>query len=356
MADSTPEPDAPEIRPAKSTRRQIVRGCLAGLGVVLGVELFYALLGTNFRTVVPGRAYRSARLSGEALEQAIKDYGIRTVINLRGCCEPAPWYLEQSRILNRHNVSMEDVGCSAGRLPSVVTIRQLVQILDQTEYPVLIHCHRGIDRTGMVAAILLLLQTDISLDTALQQLSWRYAHFPFGKTGNMERFFVLYREWLKQTGQAHSRAVFRRWIEHDYCPGECQAQIELAEVVAPGVVARSPDRATAELTLAPHKPTLVKVRCVNTSIKPWTFKPGLTAGIHLQYMLHDDQDRSITSARAGQFYATVAPGESIVLALPFPALPPGRYLLRADLIDEQHASFFQLGSLPLIREVLVRER
>lgn len=59
MADSTPEPDAPEIRPAKSTRRQIVRGCLAGLGVVLGVELFYALLGTNFRTVVPGRAYRS---------------------------------------------------------------------------------------------------------------------------------------------------------------------------------------------------------------------------------------------------------------------------------------------------------
>jgi hypothetical protein len=315
---------------------------VVGLVLVLVGEVGYVLLGPKVRPVIPNRVYRSAKLSTESLGQAIKDYGIRTVINLRGCCEPAPWYLEQGRILNHLDVSMEDLGCSAARLPSTVTIRQLVQVLDQTEYPIMIHCHRGIDRTGMVAAIALLLQTDISLDQAMQQLSWRYAHVPFGKTGNMERFFELYREWLEQKRLPHSQEAFRRWIEHDYCPGECQAQLEVLHPVANGTV-----------KLPAGKPATVQVRCVNTSIKAWHFKPGLTAGIHLQYMLHTAQGLSIASDRVGQFYATVPPGEHIDLTLALPALSPGRYLLRADLIDEQHASFFQLGSTPLIQEVVV---
>ncbi len=336
MADNASQPGA-----WRSWLRPILRGCLVGLIVVVVGELGYLLLGPNFRPVIPGRVYRSARLSAGNLAQAVQDYGIRTVINLRGCCEPAPWYLEQSRVLNQLDVSMEDLGCSAARLPSTVTIRQLVQILDQTEYPILIHCHRGIDRTGMVAGIALLLQTDSSLESALHQLSWRYAHVPFGKTGNMERFFLLYREWLEQTGRSHSQSAFRYWIEHAYCPAECLAQIEAMSPSAPG------------LSLPRNTPATLQVRCLNTSIKPWRFKPGLTAGIHLQYMLHTAEGSNVLSDRAGQFYATVPPGESIVLTLAFPPLAPGRYLLRADLIDEQHASFFQVGSVPLIQEVVV---
>jgi hypothetical protein len=337
MADTAPQPGARRL-----LRRQIVWGCLVGLLLALVLELVYLLLGANFRAVVPGLVYRSSRLSPSSLEDALEKYGIRTVINLRGCCEPAPWYLEQSRILNRHNVSMEDVGCSAGRLPSVVTIRQLVQILDQTEYPIMIHCHRGIDRTGLVAAMALLLHSNVTLDEALEQLSWRYAHIPFGRTGNMERFFVLYREWLERTGQDHSPATFRQWAEHDYCPGEGLAHFE---VIAPsGPVIR----------LAAEQPALVTVRCHNSSVKPWHFKPGLTAGVHLQYMLVDGRDHTAVWSRTGLRYATVQPGESIDIDIPLPSLKPGRYTLRADLIDEQHASFFQLGSLPLFQEVEVQ--
>ncbi len=353
MADNASQAGAPGRTTGESCRLAtassaatlsvlILRGCLVGLFLVLLGEAVYLLLGANFRTVIPRRIYRSARLSSRSLERLIQQYGIRTVINLRGCCEPASWYLDQSRILNRLDVSMEDVGCSAGRLPSIVTIRQLVQILDHTDYPIMVHCHRGIDRTGLVSAMALLLQTDITLDKALAQLSWRYAHLPIGKTGNMERFFVLYREWLERTGQEHSRSVFRRWVEHDYCPGECRAQIEL---LAP---------AEDPVQLEAGKPAALRVRCVNTSVKPWHFKPGLTAGIHLQYMLHSSAEQPVASARTGQFYATVEPGESIDLLLALPSLLPGRYLLRADLIDEQHASFFQLGSVPLFREVVVK--
>ena len=108
----------------------------------------------------------------------VQQYGIRTVINLRGCCEPAEWYLNQSRVLSKYQVSQEDLGCSAGRLPSTQMIQELVHVLEQTEYPILVHCHRGIDRTGLVIAVALMLHSDIDLDEALNQLTIKYCARP----------------------------------------------------------------------------------------------------------------------------------------------------------------------------------
>jgi hypothetical protein len=107
------------------------------------------------------------------------------------------------------------------------------------------------------------------------------------------------------------------------------------------------------LKLPRDTPSSIQVRCTNTSVKPWHFKPGNTAGIHLQYMVLGFDERYVQPSRAGLFYATVLPGESIDLTLALPPREPGRYVLRADLIDEQHASFFQVGSEPLYREIEV---
>src|SRR6516165_5506360 len=113
-------PVAPRTR--LSLGRVLVRGCLMGLVLALGLHTGYVLLGSNFHTVLPGQVYRSAQLSAQALERLIRDKHVRTVVNLRGCCDPEWWYLEESRVTHRHNVSQEDLGFSAGRLPSVVTI------------------------------------------------------------------------------------------------------------------------------------------------------------------------------------------------------------------------------------------
>ncbi len=321
--------------------RCLVRGCVIGLVLAVLLELGYTVLGANFREAVPGLIYRSSRLAPQRLETMVKQHGIRTVINLCGCCDPVPWYREQARTLAEHDVSMEDLGCSANRLPSTCTIRELVKILDHTEYPILVHCHRGIDRTGLVVVVAMLLQSDIGLDKALAQLSWRYAHLSVGKTGNMDRFFDLYREWLTATGQQHSRPVFRHWLEFAYCPGEGMASYEVLDNPSPVV------------KLARHRPAAVGVRCRNTSVKPWQFKPGNTAGIHMQYFLRDSNGKWVFRSRAGLFRALVPAGESIDLTLALPGLAPGRYELHADLIDEQHASFFQVGSEPLYREIVV---
>jgi protein tyrosine phosphatase (PTP) superfamily phosphohydrolase (DUF442 family) len=322
--------------------RLLTRGCLLGIGLALLYETVNILIGSNFHIVTKGSIFRCAQLSGDSLERIVKAHGIRTVINLRGCCEPLPWYLEQCRTLSRLNVSQEDLGCSAGRLPSVYTVRELVRILDQTDYPILVHCHRGIDRTGLVVAVAQLLHTDISLDDARSNLSLRFGHLSLGKTGNMDRFFDLYQEWLEATGQQHSQTAFRQWIEKEYCPGECRAHLEVLE--PKGSVLRVPR----------DTPLAVRIRSTNTSVKPWRFRPGATAGIHVVFMVHNDNGGCLVIDRAGLLHATVAPGESIDLTVPVPPLKePGRYVLRMDMVDEQHANFFQVGSEPLMMELEV---
>jgi hypothetical protein len=336
----TVPPVAPH--PQLSLGRVLLRGCLLGVLLALGLHAGYILLGSNFHTVIPGEVYRCSQLSAATLERFLRDKHIHTVINLRGCCDPEEWYLEEGRVTLRNSVSLEDLGFSAGRLPSIVTLRQLLEVIDRSEYPILFHCHKGADRTGMASAIALLLRTDTPLEQAREQLGPRFGHLPLGRTANIDRFFDLYEEWLTAQGRTHSSAVFRRWIEQDYCPGECRCRLELL------------DRPEQPLRLPRHRPAALRVRCHNTSIKPWRLHPSGSSGIHLNFMLLNAKDQRIAEGKAGLFYASVPPGEFIDLTVALPGLgESGQYELRLDMEDAQHAYFLQTGSQPLFRTVEV---
>jgi hypothetical protein len=331
---------APRLR--RSLLRLLGRGVLAGALLALAVYAYYVLLGSNFHTVIPGEVYRSAQLSAAALEHFIHSKHIRTIVNLRGCCDPEAWYLDEGRVTLRNNVSQEDLGFSAARLPSIVTLRQLLEVIDRSEYPILFHCHKGADRTGMASAIALLLRTDTPLEEARQQLGLRYGHLPIGRTVNIDRFFDLYQEWLIAQGLMHSPAVFRRWIEQDYCPGECRCRLELLDPRGQPLHVHSP------------LPTALRVRCHNTSIKPWRLHPSNNSGVHLFFVLSDDKDQRVAEGKSGLFHAVVPPGEFIDLTVVLPGLmKPGHYELRLDMEEEQHAYFLQTGSQPLICKVEV---
>jgi hypothetical protein len=300
------------------------------------------LLGANFHTVIPGAVYRCSQPSPDGLAGLIRSYGIRTVINLRGCCDPIPSYLEECRVTSRLDVSQEDIAFSSGKLPPVPSVRELVRVLDGSDKPVIFHCHKGIDRTGMASALALLLYTDKTQEEARRQLGPRFGHLPYGRTGNMDRFFDLYSEWLTANGLGHSRATFRRWLEREYTAGECRSTIEVV------------DANTDPMPVPRGKPFGVKVRCSNTSAKPWLFNPGNNAGIHAGWTLCDSEDRPIAIGRSGLFHATVPPGGEIGLTLSLPRLDlAGRYHLCVDMEDERHAKFFQEGSEPLFVELEV---
>ena len=343
MASVAAAPTRLPERPARwSLSTTALRGCAVGLGLVILLELVRVFGGTNLHTVIPGAVYRSSQPSPASLATLVRSYGIKTVINLRGCCDPEPQYLTECRTTSEQGISQEDIGFSSGRLPPVPSIRELIRVLDGSEKPVLLHCHKGIDRTGMASAVALLLYTDTTLTDARRQLGLRYGHLPIGRTGNMDRFLDLYSEWLTARRLAHSREVFRRWAEHEYCAGECHCAIEVLEP------------ATGPIKAASGRPFGVPVRCSNTSVKPWEMRPGNNAGVHARWTLVDANNRLAATGCSGLFRQTVMPGDHVDLTLALPPLPAaGCYHLRVDMEDERHASFFQEGSEPLFVEVEV---
>lgn len=312
--------------------RAAVSGALTGLVLAAAVQAGQLMLRHNVHTLVPGRVYRSAQLDGPQLDDLIARHRIRTIINLRGVCPELDWYVEECRAAQRADVSLVDIGFSAGRVPPVHELRYLVEALDRCEYPILLHCRQGVDRTGLVSALVLLLYTDTDLDEALRQLGLRYGHVSVGRTGFMDRFFVLYRDWLKAQGTEHSPTVFRRWLEHDYCAGTCSGRIEPCDVPR---------------TVPAGLPWAARVRAHNTSVGTWQLRPGTSAGVHVGYTLIDEQFRCLSQGRAGLFAAEVPPGGSIDVTVALPALSYGKYTLVLDLVDEQQGWFYQHGAEPL---------
>src|SRR5262245_49055740 len=181
----------------------LITHALRGLavGIIVAVSLHFAcvLLGPNFRTVLPGQVYRSGQLSPAQLNGYARRHGIRTVVNLRGPCPPMSWYRGQAEATAELDIAQEDVSFSATRMPSTDSIRQLIEVLDRCEYPILLHCHQGADRTGLASVMVMLLR-GATLDEALRQLGPASGHVPIGRTATIDHFFGLYRDWLDEPG------------------------------------------------------------------------------------------------------------------------------------------------------------
>src|SRR5439155_3564042 len=128
------------------------------------------------------------------------------------------WYKDEARATAAGGISQEDVTLSANRLPPPTELRRLVEILDRTEYPILIHCKQGADRTGLVSALTLLLYTDASLARARRELWPHRGHGRFGRTAAMDDFFDRYDAWLAGRNEPHTPARFRDWLTRHYSP------------------------------------------------------------------------------------------------------------------------------------------
>jgi hypothetical protein len=338
-------PPAPAPRSRRFSRRTLLR--LAGLGAVAGfsAEAARVLAGSNEHTVIPGKVYRSAQLTQEKLERVIAEKKIRTVINLRGCCPETDWYMSDARATHAAGISQEDLTFSAKRFPHPGELRRLIEVFDRTDYPVILHCARGADRTGLASAVALLLLTTADLPTARRQLWPRYGHFAVGRTARLDDFFDYYEAWLASQGDGHTPERFRAWVLNQYCPGPYRAELKL---VAP-----------VPLVVPARRGFVVTIRATNRSVEPWTFATGGSGGVRLRYSLYKKSGALVHRGHAGLFARTIEPGESIDLAAGFPPVARGSYMLHADLLDAQpidllDTDFAQYGSDPLIVELAVK--
>jgi hypothetical protein len=318
-----------------------IRGLLLIGVATIGFEAYRIYFASNWRTLLPGRVYRCAQLSHDEFVKRIREHDIRTVVNLRGCCSDFDWYLGEARATSEQDIAQEDITLSANRLPPPDELRHLVEVIDRAEYPIVIHCRQGVDRTGLAAGVILLLTTDTPYPDARAQLGLRYGHVAFGPTRAMTQFFDLYERWLTARGMSHTRETFRRWAVYEYCPGRCRGTLEWLKP-ATGIES------------AVGEPIALQVRARNLSPEIWRLLPGTGIGVHVRFMIFDEALTVVQVERAGLFRAEVAPGESIDLTLAVgPLSRPGKYRLVADLLDGQQYSFSQYGMEPLTLDLHV---
>ncbi|MGL4421637.1 MAG: tyrosine-protein phosphatase [Gemmataceae bacterium] len=328
------------------------RGLLRLMGlIVLAIviaETVRVVAGPNTHAVIPGRIYRCSQPSGPGLARLLKQYEIRTVVNLRGYC-PLPkdtWYATEVETTAAVGVSQEDITLSALALPYPDELNRLIEVLDHSPPPILIHCKQGADRTGVASAIVLLLYTDATLAQARRQLWPRYGHVAIGRVRAMDEFLDQYEAWLAD--RPHERALFRLWVQQHYTPGPARGALQ-------PVNSGEPQGQSQEWLSIP-------VTIQNQSGIPWTLRRGTYAGIHVSFTVQNAAHEVVARGHAGLMDATVAPGETLPLILAVPPLgTPGSYLLRADLVDARGAgvpvrttSFHKYGAEPLLLTLRLR--
>ncbi|MHC4441671.1 MAG: dual specificity protein phosphatase family protein [Planctomycetota bacterium] len=131
----------------------------------------------NFHVIEEGRAYRSAQPTSEALRWTIENYGIRTVVNLRGENQGEVWYDAEAEVCQAMGVTLINHAMSDSRLPSAELLGVIINTLQTAEYPILMHCQSGANRTGAISAIYRMLIMGHERDEAMQELSPAYFHF-----------------------------------------------------------------------------------------------------------------------------------------------------------------------------------
>jgi hypothetical protein len=158
-------------------------------------------------------------MSKTALAEILRAKAIKTVLNLRGSNVSNGWYRDEVAATNAAGATQVDVAMSACLWMSRAQLRAVIRVLDKAEYPLLIHCSWGSERTGLVSAFAELLRPDGTLDDARAQFSIRHLFVPVNDGKVMALHLEQYVSWLRANGMKHDPTNFRLWVDHGFRPG-----------------------------------------------------------------------------------------------------------------------------------------
>lgn len=160
---------------------------------------------------VTSRVWRSAQPSPGDLRRE-KARGIKTVICVRSGLAFGSWPLEREAC-KKLQLDLHKVNIRGRQAPSKSNLVGLIDLFSSIEYPVLIHCKSGADRSGFVAAVYLMAVEGRSPEDASTQLSWRYGHLRHSRAGILGDVIDAYRR------EGPARGInFREWAATSYDP------------------------------------------------------------------------------------------------------------------------------------------
>lgn len=203
-------------RSVRRTRRRRRLVIILTLLLVGNLLLFRRpLFQGNFGVVDPGRVYRSAQ-PGKSFERLIREKRLASVLNLRAGSPADPFYAEETRATRELGVDFFDLPMSATQRPTRRELLVLLDLFKRCEYPLLIHCKQGADRTGLVTALYLMAVRGQSPEGAIKAFSLEYGHIPLFGTKRLHEPIDEYARWLKDHSLSHTPQRLEAWVEQEY--------------------------------------------------------------------------------------------------------------------------------------------
>ncbi len=309
----------------------VLRALLAVAVIWSGYYVYEVILGPNFHEVVPGQVYRSAQPNASHLKEWRREYGIKTVVNLRGEDYPDEHRIVERRTAKEHGMQVVDVRLSAMHLPSTHWLIRLVDVLETEPRPLLIHCRSGADRTGLASAMAAMAIGGQDYETAIDQMAPRYGHID-GDPEHIRGVLYLYEDYCKRNQLGTGGwEQFSHWVRNEYHPAYYLVQIDVPQQLAMSTGQQRPvavtitNRSDNLLPLADADKQFNLAAFEGTSIEDM---PGRSFGPRTRLPRRDLQ-----------------PGQSLQTTYPLKApTRPGRYTVRLDVVEERVTFFHRQGS------------
>jgi protein tyrosine/serine phosphatase len=170
------------------------------------------LMYNNFYQVLPD-VYRCSQPGASQIRRYQQQYGIKTIINLRGRNEQMSFWLFEKEVCDELGITLIDHRLLSRDIPSKDAIYATKTLLEQVEYPILFHCKSGADRAGLMATLSRIFIAHHPVEEAIAELDWRYGHIKQAKTGMIDFFFAAY---LKDAANCAEPLPFLTWLETHY--------------------------------------------------------------------------------------------------------------------------------------------
>lgn len=166
---------------------------------------------------IGGGMYRENQPSPKRIAEWA-EMGIKTNINLRGE-SPKGFYLLEKEACEKHGITMIDFRVYSRDTHTPEKIRAAKELFESIEYPAVMHCKSGADRTGIMGVLYRHFHMGDSIEDAMEQLKFKYLHVKQGKTGMLDFFFHDYLKYAKE----HD-IEFIDWVESIYDPADVKAR------------------------------------------------------------------------------------------------------------------------------------
>ncbi len=296
-----------------------------------GYYVYVRYILMNFHFVVRDEVYRSAQPSPGQLAEWISQYGLKTILNLRG--ESYARFTEEEDVAREHGAAFITIGLSSDELPTSVQLMRLAEVLETAEKPLLLHCQEGADRSGLASVMARMAVGGKPYDRAEEQMGLKFLHIdpaPDHVAAVMTEYEDYCRDQNVGTG---GWAEFRQWIFHVYRPSFCYVAFDVPP----------------ELTASPGEEVCIAVRFVNRSglaIPAGDPKRKFTLAVSLEEPQGAEAEQWLP-APVPLALKDIPPGAESTMDVRFAApTRTGEFSLLFDLQDEDGLPFRHQGSAP----------